>query len=171
MIKAFNVIKKLYLYFYTHTVFLLFWLTLISFFLNYVKPYVNTEWCARCAIAVMTIIMNNIKCFLKRHFWGDFNKLFLKINLLLWKKPYCIQQLRCTAKLDKFYEIYLVLTKEMAQKWHLWQELLKSSSKIWIPSYDWMAWCRQQGEDINYIVMEDLNLWSILAKVLLELIT
>ena len=32
------------------------------------------------------------------------------------KKLYCTQQLGCTAKLDKFYVIYLVLTKEMAQK-------------------------------------------------------
>ena len=29
------------------------------------------------------------------------------------------QQLQCTAKLDQFYAIYLVLAKEMAQKLHL----------------------------------------------------
>ena len=37
----------------------------------------------------------------------------------------------CTAKLDRFYAIYLVLTKEMSQMWHLWQELLRSTSKTW----------------------------------------
>ena len=46
----------------------------------------------------------------------------------------------------------------MAQKGHLWQVLLKSTSKIGKPSYDWMTCYRQQSEDINYIVMEDLNL-------------
>ena len=55
------------------------------------------------------------------------------------KKLYCTQQLGCTAKLDKFYVIYLVLTKEMAQKWHLCQELIKSKWKTWKPSYDWMT--------------------------------
>ena len=50
-------------------------------------------------------------------FLRDFNKQFSKINLLLWKKLYCIQPLGRTAKPDKFYVIYLVLTKEIAQKW------------------------------------------------------
>ena len=68
---------------------------------------------------------NNNECqkFPEETFWGQFQffkyKQFLKINLLLWKKLYCIQ---------------------MAQKWHLWQELLQSTSKIWKPSYDWMTW-------------------------------
>ena len=90
---------------------------------------------------------NNNECqkFPKETFFRDFNKHYLKINLLLWKKLYCIQQLWCTAKLYKFYVIYLVLTKEMAQKWHLWQELIKSTSKIWKPSYDWMTWCKQHS--------------------------
>ena len=35
---------------------------------------------------MITIIMVNVKSFLKRHFCGDFNKQFLKINLLLLKK-------------------------------------------------------------------------------------
>ena len=35
-------------------------------------------------------------------------------------------------KLDEFYRIYLVLTEEMAEKLYLWQELLKSTSKIWV---------------------------------------
>ena len=55
--------------------------------------------------------------------------------------------------LDKLFAIYLVLTKEMAQIWQLWQELLKSTSKIWKP------------EGIIYMVMEDLNIWQILAEV------
>ena len=59
------------------------------------------------------------------------------------------------ALLDKFYVIYLVITKKTAQKWHLWQELLKSTSKITKPSYGWMTWRRSQFEDISYIVMED----------------
>ena len=33
----------------------------------------------------MIIIMINVKTFLKRHFGGDFNKQFLKINLLMKK--------------------------------------------------------------------------------------
>ena len=46
----------------------------------------------------------------------------------------------------------------------------KAHVKIWKPSYGWMTSCRQQSEDINYILMEDLNLWPILSEVLLELI-
>ena len=116
---------------------------------------------------------NNNECqkFPEETSMRDFNKHFLKINLLLWKKLDCTQQLWCTAKLDKFYVIYLVLTKEMAQKWHLWQELIKSTWKIWIPSNDWMTWCRKHSTGINYIMIEDLNIWSILAEVLLELIS
>ena len=45
----------------------------------------------------------------------DFNQQFAKINLLLWKKLYCIQPV-WAAKLDTFYAIYVVLTKKMAQK-------------------------------------------------------
>ena len=134
------------------------------------KPfYVNTEWCTICTATMITIIIINVKSFLKRHFWGISITVF-KINLLLWKKLHCIQQLRCTAKLDMFYTTYLVSTKEMAQKWHLLHELLQSTSKIWKPCSGWMIWCRQQPEDINYILMEDLNLWPVLGKVLLELI-
>ena len=39
-----------------------------------------------CTVKMITIIMINVKSFLKRHFWEDFNKYFLKINLLLQKK-------------------------------------------------------------------------------------
>ena len=42
----------------------------------------------------------------------------------------------------------------MAKIWHLWQELLQSTSKIWKPRYDWMTWCRQQSEGINFVMME-----------------
>ena len=55
---------------------------------------------------------------------------------------------------DKFYSIYLELTKEMVQVWHLRQELLKLTAKISKFSYAWMAWCRQKSEGINYIVMK-----------------
>ena len=69
------------------------------------------------------------------------------------------------------YAIYLVLTREMAQEWHLWHELLKSTSNIWKPSYDWVTLFKKQSEGINYIVMKDLNLWQILAEILLELLS
>ena len=54
----------------------------------------------------------------------------------------------------------------MSGKWHVWQELLKPTLKIWKSSYDWMTWFRQQSEGINFIVIQDLNLWQILAEVL-----
>ena len=66
---------------------------------------------------------------------------------------------------------YLVLTREMAQKWNLWHELLKSTLNIWKPSYDSMTWCKKQSEGINYMAMKDMNLWQILAEILLELIS
>ena len=75
----------------------------------------NTEWCTISTIDMIIIIIK-AKSFLKRHFWGNFSKQFLKTNLLFWKKMCCIQQLRCTAKLDRFYANNLVLTKKMAPK-------------------------------------------------------
>ena len=51
----------------------------------------------------------------------------------------------------------------MAQKWHLRQELLKSTSKIWKFNYDSINY-----EVISYIVMEDLKLWQIKAEVVLK---
>ena len=58
----------------------------------------------------------NVKSFRKRHLCGISINIFKKNKLIFMKKLYCTQQLGCTAKLDKFYVIYLVLTKEMAQK-------------------------------------------------------
>ena len=52
------------------------------------------------------------------------------------EKVFPHKRLWCTAMLDKFCAIYLILTKEM--KWHLWQELLKLTYQIWKPSYDLM---------------------------------
>ena len=52
-------------------------------------------------------------------------------------------------KAGQFYPIYIILTTDMAKKWHLWQELLKSASKIWKPNYNCMICCRQQAEGIN----------------------
>ena len=130
--------------------------------------YVNIEWCTVCTIMMITITIINVKSFLKRHFWNP-PKQFLKINLLLWKKAVLhTTTLRCTAKIDKFYAICLVLlTMEMAKKWYWWQELLNLTSKIWKPSYDWMIWCRQQSEDINYIVMDGKSLtWAYKLKAL-----
>ena len=55
--------------------------------------------------------------------------------------------------------MYLEVTKEMIQILYLCHELLKSVPKVWKP------------EGISYTVMEDLNLWQILAETLLELIS
>ena len=66
-------------------------------------------------------------------FWkdifGEFQETILENKLTFVKKMYCIQQLSCNAKLDRFYAIYLVLTNKIARKWHLWQNLLNSTSK------------------------------------------
>ena len=81
-------------------IFPLFRLTLITFFLNYEKPsYVNIEWCTICTITMITTVIMNVKSFRKRHFWGDFNKQFLRISLLLWKKSVLHTAILC------FYEI------------------------------------------------------------------
>ena len=137
----------------------LFWLTLISFFMNCVKLYI-------LIITIMIIIIINVKCFMGKQVWGISIKQFSNINLLLWKKyVYYIQPRWYTSNLHKIYTIYLVLAKKMAQKWHFWQEVLRSTSKIWKPRHDWY-----QSEGINYVVMRDLNFWQILAEVLLELI-
>ena len=82
----------------------------------------------------------------------------MKINVLLWKKLFVIQPVWCTAKLDKFCAIYVVVTKEMVRIWHFWQELLKSTSKMWKPRYDWVTWWKQQREGTDYVLMENLNL-------------
>ena len=65
---------------------------------------------------MITIV--NAKIFRKRHFDRDFNKQFLKLSLLVWKKSALHTTILCTTKLDKFHlnAVYLVLTKEMAQK-------------------------------------------------------
>ena len=77
---------------------------------------------------IITIIIN-VKSFLERHFCGSSIHSFLKQTYFHEKKLYCIQSLRCTAKLDKFYAIYLVLTKEMAQKGDLWPGATKINLK------------------------------------------
>ena len=133
--KILNIMKKLtFSPLYKFMIFPPFWQVLISFFLSkFCETFLLDS---QCTITIMIIIIND-KSFIERHFLWDF-----------W----------CTAQLDKFYAIYLVLAMEKAQVWHLWEELLKSTSKIWKP------------EVVNYIVMKDLNLWQILAEVLLELI-
>ena len=105
--------------------------------------------------------------YLERHFCGIWINSFRKWTYFCEKKLYCIKTLWCTAKLDKFYLIYVVPTHEMAQKQHLWQKLKKSILKMWKPSYDWMISCRKQSEGINYIVMEESNLaWAYSLKAL-----
>ena len=165
-LKIWDLIKKLIRTFLYNIWFFLFfgWLKLTPLFKIMWNLFISTV--NKCAITIMIIIMIDVKSFLERHFRG-----ISKINLLLWKKLYCIQPLSCAAKLDKHYGIYLVLTKEIPQKWPLCQDLLKSISKDWKPSCDWMTWCRQQSENINYIGMEDLDLWQILAKFLPKLIS
>ena len=74
---------------------------------------------------------------------------------------YCIQPLWCTAKLDKVYAIYLILTKEMAQEWYLWQEVLNTCQKFEDLAMIWWLDAGNKLQGINYIGMEDLNLCSI----------
>ena len=102
------------------------------------------------------IIIINVKSFPERHFFVGIQLTVFENKHTFMKKLFCIQPLWCNAKLDKFYTIYSAL---MPQIWHLWQELLKPTSKMWKP------------EGINYIVIEDLNLRQILEEALLELIS
>ena len=114
----------------------------------------ETSFCStvnKCTIAIMIMVMINIKSFLEKLFLRTFEN---KSTFLLW-----IQPLWCTAKRNKFHAIYLVVTKEMVQIWHLCHELLNSGPKVWKP------------EGINYTMMEDLNLWRILAEMLFEFIS
>ena len=46
---------------------------------------------------------------------------------------------------------------------------INSTTKIWKPCSGWMIWCGHLMQGINYILMEDLNLWPVLVKVLLNL--
>ena len=135
-------------------VFPLSWLILISFFRpNYLKLSLSTV--NKCTMVIMMTIMINIKNFLEIHFCG------VSINSFrIWTfvKLFCIQPLWCTAKLVKVHVMYLVLTKEIGQIWHLWHEPRKSAPKALKP------------KGINYIMIKDLDLWQILAKVLLEFI-
>ena len=105
---------------------------------------------------------NNDWC---QKFPGKTNSGISKIKLLLWKKAVLHTNTLMHCKAGSVLRD-LLLTKRIPQKWHLWQDLLKPTSKVWKPSYDWMIWCRQQSESINSIAMEDLNLTQILAKVL-----
>ena len=82
---------------------------------------------------------NHVKSFLERHFYGISINSYRKIYFYE-KNLFYMQPLWCTAKLDRFYVIYLVLTKEMAQIWHLWQELLKSIWKMWKSEDGWRMW-------------------------------
>ena len=62
-------------------------------------------------------------------FLQSFSKMFSKIKLSTFVKKGVLNTATLMhAELGKFYAIYLLLTMEMAQKWHLRQELLKSSS-------------------------------------------
>ena len=45
----------------------------------------------------------------------DNKKQFFLNTYFYEKKLHCIQQLRCTAKLDRFHAIYLVLTKNIIE--------------------------------------------------------
>ena len=74
-----------------------------------------------------------------------------------------ITLMHCKAR--QFHPIYIVLTKEMALKWHLWQQLLKSTPTIWKPRYAFMTWCRQESDVINYTFkFSQKSCLSLLAK-------
>ena len=135
-------------------IFPLSWLILINFFVQIIRNlFLSTV--SKCAIAIMIITMINIKFPGKTFFVGfQLTAFENKRTFLFW-----IQPLRCIAKLNKFHAIYLVVTKYRALIWHLCHELLNSGPKVW------------KTEGINYIVMEDLNLWQILAEILLEFIS
>ena len=70
-------------------------------------------------------------------FLRDFNILFSKMNLVSWKKMalHIFTLIQYKAR-QVLYAIYLVLTREMAQDWHLWHEVLKSTSNMWKPWFE-----------------------------------
>ena len=118
----------------------------------------------KCTITIMKII--NVKSFLERHFCGISIYSF-ENNLTFIKKLYCtLMHYKARQVLRDLFST----NQGIAQKWHLWQELQKNP-KIWNPIYDWMTQWKKQFEGIDYIEMEDLNLWQILPEVLLELIS
>ena len=53
---------------YKYLVFPLFWLTLISFFFNYLNLFLSTA--NKCTMKIMIIIIINVTNFLERHFRG-----------------------------------------------------------------------------------------------------
>ena len=59
----------------------------------------------------MKMVIINVKMFPGKTFVLDFNKQFSKVNL-----KRAVQPLWRTSKLDRFYGIYLVLTKKIAQR-------------------------------------------------------
>ena len=118
------------------------------------------------------IIINECQKFPEETFLGGIQSTVFKNNFTSMKRICTAYNKPMHCKDRQVLRDIFSINQKMVQKWHLWQELLKSTSKIWKPSYGWMTWCRQQSEDINCIVMEYLNLWPILeAKVLLELIS
>ena len=120
----------------------------------------------KCTATIMIIIIVNVKSFLERHFSGISISIF-KNNLTFIKKLYCtLMHYKARQVLRDLFST----NQGIAQKWHLWQELQKNP-KIWNPVYDWMTQWKKQFEGIDYIEMEDLNLWQILPEVLLELIS
>ena len=56
--------------------------------------------------------------------------------MYLYEKKHITIQMHC--KLDKFYRLYFILTKEIAYKEHLWPGATKVNLKNLKPSYDWM---------------------------------
>ena len=78
---------------------------------------------------------NDVKSCLKSHFLREFNQQFSKINVPSRKS--CAVYHHSDA-LDKFYALYLVLTKEIGQKGHLWPGATKVNLENLEPSCDWM---------------------------------
>ena len=133
---------------YKYIIFSFSWLILISLFAQIMwNIFLSTVNKRTIAIMIIIIMINILKVFWKNIFVGFQLKAFENKGTFL----FCMKQLWCTAKLDKFHLIYLLVTTVISQIWHLCHELLKSTRKVWKP------------EGINDIVMKDLNLWQILA--------
>ena len=100
--------------------------------LYYSKPFLSTV--NKCIITITVII--NVKSFLERHFFRISINSFLKKTFFYEKKLFCVQPLWCTAKLDKFYVIYLVLRRNSLQwllpniAYAIWKTILKTLNYV-----------------------------------------
>ena len=167
-----KILNVIFMLLYKYLIFPLFWLTLISYFSILRGAFFCQQW--RNVQNNNDNNNNNNQCqkFPKKTFLRDFDKRSLKINLRFWKKAvqhtttltHCMAtQVLCN----------LLSTTNEGNDWGI--TFVAGATVINLKylktSYDLMTCCRKQSEDINYIAMEQLNLWQILAEVLLELIS